>query len=48
MLTEKLRKLGVSIKDSLEKNLIENKEPLLPIKKKTVVKPKSFAEAVLV
>ena len=47
MMTEKLRKLGVSIKDSLEKNFTVNKEPFVPIKKKTAVKPKSFVEAVL-
>ena len=47
MMTKKLRKLGVSIKDSLEKNLTENKEPFVSVKKKTTVKPKSFAEAIL-
>ena len=37
----------MSIKDSLEKNFIENKEPFVLVKKKTIVKPKSFAKAVL-
>ena len=47
MMTEKLRKLGVSVKVSLEKNLTENKEPFVLVKKKTTVKPKSFTKAVL-
>ena len=47
MMIEKLQKLGVSVKVNLEKNLTENKEPFVPIKKKTAVKPESFAETVL-
>ena len=47
MMTKKLRKLGMSIKESLEKNFTETKEPFVLVKKKTTVKPKSFAEAFL-
>ena len=45
-MSEKLRMLGIGIKDRSEKKITKSKEPIVSLKKKIVPKPNSFVESV--